>query len=204
VNPIDRSSRIARQERFHLPNDGVNTVNRQGKYLTLFQRKLLLKAFDSETRPQYRQRIEIMLLADRGFSPTQICRQLGCAQETARYWMEMARSGLYSQWNQHSIGRPKTINEAYLDRLRELIDRSPRDCGYSFDRWTAGWLSRHLAKEFGIEVGARHICRLLKAMGRSTYQRNSKNISISIHDLHDIRDDRTPEVFYMPNLVSIS
>ncbi|WP_339382242.1 hypothetical protein [Nostoc flagelliforme] len=38
------------------------------KYLTPFQRKLLLKSLEAELRPEYRRRIEIMLLADAGQS----------------------------------------------------------------------------------------------------------------------------------------
>jgi hypothetical protein len=38
----------------------------QGQYLTPFQRKLLLKSLQAELRPEYRRRIEIMLLADSG------------------------------------------------------------------------------------------------------------------------------------------
>jgi transposase len=195
--------RISTEESFDFPCNGISAVKKQGKYLTLFQRKLLLKAVENEFRPQYRQRIEIMLLADGGFSPTQICQQVGCARETACYWMEMARSGLASQWSQHNIGRPKTINEEYLNRLRELVIHNPRDCGYSFDRWTAGWLSRRLAKEFGIEVGERHVCRLLKAMGISTRQSHKKPKRGAIA-IQDLEKDRTSELFYLPNLISIS
>jgi putative transposase len=176
-------------------------LKKQGQYLTLFQQKLLLKALQGESRLQYRQRIEIMLLADKGYSATQICKQLKCAQETARYWLEMARSGLIHQWNQHHIGRPKRVNEEYLDRLYELATHSPREYGYCFDRWTAGCLSRHLAKEFAVEVSERHISRLLKKMGLSTRQQQvSKRRGITIRDLPP---DRSNEPYYFLNLMSV-
>ena len=66
------------------------------------------------------------------------------------------------------MGRPKTVNEQYLNRLKELVSNSPRDCGYSFDRWTGQWLSKQLAKELGIEISSCHVNRLLKQMGLST------------------------------------
>ncbi|MEH1858777.1 MAG: hypothetical protein V7L21_12375 [Nostoc sp.] len=50
------------------------------------------------------------------------------------------------------MGRTKTVNEQYLIRLKELVSHSPRLVGYSFERWTAQWLSKHLAKELGIKV----------------------------------------------------
>jgi hypothetical protein len=92
--------------------------------------------------------------------------------------------------NRQPVGRPKTVNQAYLDRLRELVTHSPKTFGYSFNRWTAYWLKRHLSAEFQVEVSERHINRLLRQMGLSTRQRiqlqkgqPSYRHSISINDL---------------------
>jgi transposase len=139
-----------------------------GQYLTPFQRKLLLKNLQTDLRPEYRRRIEIMLLADTGQSQTQICETLGCSQETARYWISMAQAGQAHLWNERPVGRPKAVNEQFLDRLKELASHSPREYGYPFQRWTAQWLGKHLAKEFSIKVSTCHINRLLKSMGLST------------------------------------
>jgi transposase len=141
-----------------------------GTLLSPFQRKLLLKNLEEDLRPEFLRRIKIMLLADSGHSQMEICQALNCSNETARYWIYTARIGQAHNWHELSIGRPKRVNEEYLNRLKELVNQSPRDCGYSFTRWTAQWLSKHLAKELNIEVGARHINRLLKKMGLSTRQ----------------------------------
>ncbi|WP_392532620.1 transposase [Nostoc sp. C117] len=138
------------------------------KYLTSFQRKLLIVSLEKSLPESYRQRIEIMLLADEGKTQRSICQILGCCPATARHWMHIARTGMAHQWQDCPIGRPKAVNDEYLERLKELIGSSPRDHGYSFRRWTANWLGKHLAKEFGIEVSDRHLKRLLKQMGLST------------------------------------
>jgi len=143
-------------------------MEKQGQYLTPFQRKLLLKSLETDLRPEYRRRIEIMLLADQCQSQTQICEALGCSAEMARYWIVVAQTGNAHQWCDRPMGRPKTINQQYLDRLKELVSNSPRVYGYPFQRWTAHWLSKHLAKELEISVSAQHINRLLKQMGLST------------------------------------
>ncbi|MEM7555958.1 MAG: helix-turn-helix domain-containing protein [Cyanobacteria bacterium P01_A01_bin.84] len=145
-------------------NLSINTVN----ILTPFQRKLLQKKLHSDLPLSYRQRIQIMLLASEGKSQTQICKALGCCPATVRHWMHIARSGMAHQWEDCPIGRPKAVNEDYLKRLKELVDNNPRDYGYSFERWTGNWLSKHLAKEFAVEVSGHHINRLLKQMGLST------------------------------------
>lgn len=129
--------------------------NQESKFLTPFQRKALLKHLQNNLQPEYRRRIEIMLMADIGKSQTQICEILGCSQEMARYWMGIAEAGLAHKWNERPIGRPKIVNAQYLERLRELVSNSPRDYGYAFTYWTAQWLSKHLASELGIEISDR-------------------------------------------------
>jgi transposase len=82
------------------------------------------------------------------------------------------------------VGRPKTIDEQYLDRLKELVSRSPKQFGYPFERWTAQWLGKHLYRETGVAISDRHINRLLKQMGLSTRaQLPLKGFGITIDDL---------------------
>ncbi|HLP90459.1 MAG TPA: helix-turn-helix domain-containing protein [Nostocaceae cyanobacterium] len=160
---------------YQLPDRTKETSNFVGKCLTPFQRKLLQKSLQDNCPESYRQRIEIMLLADEGKTQTEICSILGCCPATARHWIHIARMGMAHQWQDCPIGRPKTVNDEYLERLKELINSDPRDCGYSFKRWTASWLQKHLAKELGIEVSDRHLKRLLKQMGLSTKTKAHKN-----------------------------
>jgi putative transposase len=148
-------------------------MEKQNQYLTIFERKLLSKTLETDLRPEYRRRLEIMLRADAGQSQSEICQQLGCSQETARYWILMARTGQSHKWNESPVGRPKVVSDRYLKRLRELAIQSPRDYDYSFQNWTAQWLAKHLAKEFGEQVSSCHINRLLKQMGISL-KRNNK------------------------------
>jgi transposase len=138
-----------------------------------------------------------MLLADTGQSQAKICKILRCSQEMARYWIVMAQTGQAHHWNDRPMGRPKSVNEQYLARLKELVSHSPREYGYPFQRWTAQWLGKHLAQELGIKVSDCHINRLLKEMGLSTRQRRentqlgtdgTKDSNITICDLQSSPD----------------
>lgn len=162
----------------------------QSQLLTPFQRKLLLKNLEADLRLEYRRRIQIMLMADSGQSQAQICDTLRCSQETARYWITMARAGKAHCWQDCPMGRPKTVDTQYLNRLKDLVNYSPREYGYPFKRWTAKWLGKHLAKELGIQVSDRYISMLLKEMGLSTRSR-----SVSVEELQGGRDvsDRSEE-----------
>lgn len=160
---------------FKKSDDFEDDDHSNSKLLTSFQRKNLLKNLQANLQPEYRRRLEIMLLADEGKSQTEICQILGCSQEMARYWIGVAQAGLAHKWNEQQIGRPKTVSAEYIQRLQELVSRSPREYGYPFSCWTAQWLSKHLAKEFGIKISDRHINRLLKQMGLSTKQKSSSD-----------------------------
>ncbi|VEP15092.1 conserved hypothetical protein [Hyella patelloides LEGE 07179] len=166
-----------------------------GKYLTPFQRELLQKSWQQDLSDKQRQRIQIMLLADEGKTQAQICQELGCCQATARHWITMARINQAHHWKSNPIGRPVTVNEEYLQRLKELVTKKPQEVNvpnkeykYPFKRWTAQKLSQHLNIEFGIEITPQHLNRLLKEMGLSTRQKppleeeinlSSKGIQIS-------------------------
>lgn len=152
-------------------------MKKKGDYLTSFQRKLLQKSLKTNLRPEYYRRIKIMLLADEGQSQNKICKALGCSQETARYWLKMAQTGQAHNWDERPKGRPKTVNEKYLARLKELVSNSPSKYGYSFQRWTAQYLNKHLAKELGIKFSDCHVNRLLKQMGLSTRSKPTVNES---------------------------
>ena len=162
-----------------------------GQHLTKFQRQLLEKNLHTETIPEYRQRIEIMLLADEGKTQTQICRAWSCSPLTARHWIFVAKSVQAHNWQTQPIGRPKIVTADYLDRLKQLMSASPKDLGYPFSRWTGQWLSKHLSQEFNIEVTARHINRLIEEMkigldNNSQSQQFDKSHQLVIADLYSV------------------
>ncbi len=176
------------------------------KFLTPFQRKALLKHLQSKMQPEYHRRLEIMLLADMGKSQTQICQILGCSQEMARYWIAVAQAGLAHKWRERPIGRPKTVNDQYIERLKELVNHSPREYGYAFASWTAQWLSKHLAQEFGIEISDRHINRLLKQMGLSTkgpldHKQTTNHTQDGGIKIGDLQSTCPPNLYWQFNLI---
>ena len=181
-----------------------------GKYLSPFQRKLLQKNAQENLSNKQLQRIQIMLLADEGKSQAEICQELGCCQATARHWIMMARTNQAHNWKFQPIGRPNTVNEQYLARLKQLVSQSPQSINiphteyqYSFRRWTAQKLSQHLYEELSIKVTPQHINRLLKQMGLSTRPRatteedTEKDLdNIQITDLDSDSSMEVSEIWY--------
>lgn len=193
-------------------DSGKSEMHSQSQLLTVVERKLLLEIMQADLRPEYRRRIEIMLLADMGYSRTQICAELGCSQETARHWIAMAEAGQIHKWNDDPIGRPQTVNEQYRARLKELVNRSPREYGYSFERWTAQYLRKQLAKELGISISGRHINRLLEELDPTHQHRRSRakkvtNLSGTKESRITIRDlpsNSSPGFLWLFNLIPLT
>lgn len=149
--------------------------NSLGSFLSDFQRQMLLKSLQENCSQSQRQRIQIMLLADKGIPQAEICQILGCCPATARHWIHIARQGMAHQWQNSPIGRPKSVRDEYLHRLKELLYSSPRNYGYIFEYWTLNRLHKHLCEEFGFKVSDRHFKRILKQMGLSTRPKSSHN-----------------------------
>ncbi len=172
--------------------------NTKSIYLTPFQRQMLEKNLNQELPHAYRQRLEIILLTDRGTSQAEICRTLGCCTATASRWILLTKTGLAHQYLECPVGRPKIVTDEYIKLLRELLDRSPRDYGYPFKNWTVRWLGKHLAKETDIEISDSHLKRVMGELGLSTrsktrseqFLQTSTNIFITDLHSHNERSDR--------------
>jgi transposase len=190
-------------------------MDKQGQFLSTFQRKYLEKNLQKDLPKHYNQRIKIMLLADDGKTQIQICKELGCSQSTARHWIAIAKSGQAHQWNNYTVGRPQVMDEQCLERLRELVTQSPKevkvpncDFTYSARYWTGKKLSEHISAELGIKISDRHINRLLKKMGLSTRPKsnsiesnNQKNISQNSIVIRDIQSNTS---VYSDNALLVS
>ena len=143
-------------------------MEKQVQHIAELLAKILPEDIPDHLEPIHRRRLEIVIRTHMGQSQAEICSALGCSKDTARHWMTIAKTDRFSRWYEQPMGRPKRVDERYLQRLRELFNSDPREYGYSFSRWTAKWLGKHLAQELGIKISDRHVNRLLKQMGLST------------------------------------
>lgn len=151
-------------------------MEKQVQQITNFLIEIVPEALPQDLEPVHRRRLEIAIRTHLGQSQAEICSALGCSKDTARHWMTVAKTEGLNSWYQ-PIGRPKRVDEEYKRRLRELVTSSPRKYGYAFKRWTAKWLSKHLAQELNVEISDRHVNRLLKQMGLSTRKSPAANSS---------------------------
>lgn len=107
-------------------------------------------------------RIQIILLADEGKSQTEICQELKCSQATARHWISMSKSGDVKQWQENVAGPHQKLTSEHIQYLKYLVVRSPREFGYSLEKWTGSSLGEELRKKFGIPASRHLVNRYLK------------------------------------------
>jgi transposase len=177
---------------FLMSNHLFSLGDGSSEYLTDSQLQALEAALKEDLAPEYRQRIEIMLLTDAGRTQAQICRQVGCSPLTARHWMMMAKTSQAHLWQEQPIGRPKIVSDRYYQRLLEVVQTSPQEFGYGFSRWTGEWLSKHLYGELEIKVSARHVNRMLKDYADETHKQLSPiSMECSAILIDDLYPNRT-------------
>ena len=103
-----------------------------------------------------RDRLEMVRLADAGWSVPRIARHLGCHEQTARRHVKafLAR-GFAALPDRPRPGRPPIVAEADLLALEAVLDAGGRT-------WTARQLVAWLGAERGVAVHPDHLRRLLR------------------------------------------
>jgi len=120
-------------------------------------------AIKHDKRPEVRQRAMGLRLLHEGQSPQTVAEFMSVSQPTVYDWHHRWReNGLEGLANRPKSGRPPKVNETYVKRLEQVIERDPQELGYAFSIWTAGRLRLHMQKETGVELGPTQFRVLLK------------------------------------------
>jgi len=116
-----------------------------------------------------RDRLEIVLLSDAGWSPPRIARHLGCHPHTSRAVLRGFRDrGQPALWPDRPGPAPdQPRRQAVAEVLRSLLAQERT--------WTSRQLSTAL-RERGIELGPRQVRRYLKVL-KAGYRRTASTVS---------------------------
>lgn len=110
-------------------------------------------------RTEVRDRLEMLRLADAGWSIPQIGRHLGFHEQTVRRYVKaFLQGGFDSLTPRPHPGRPPRVTSADLDALEQRIDESDRT-------WTTPQLAQWLETERQVRVCPAHLSRLLHRRG---------------------------------------
>jgi len=103
-----------------------------------------------------RDRLEMIRLADAGWSVPRIAVHLSCHEQTARKYLKaFLAEGFAALPDRPRPGRPPTVTAAHLDALGALLDVGGRT-------WTTPQLVAWLEREHGVRVHPDHLSVLLR------------------------------------------
>ena len=139
------------------------------------------KAIRQEKRPGVRQRATAIRLLHLGHKPEAVADQQMVSIPTIYNWHRQWREqGIEGLANKTKSGRPPKANEAYRQRLEEVLEKEPIELGYRFAIWTSNRLRAHMEKETGILLSESRFRALMKKQGYR-YRRPK-------HDLSHLQD----------------
>jgi transposase len=105
--------------------------------------------------PRTRDRLEMVRLADAGWTIPRIARHLGAHEQTVRKYVKaFLAEGFAALPDRPRPGRPPTVTEDHLQALEALLAAGGRT-------WTTRQLAERLAQEYGVCVHPDHLSVLL-------------------------------------------
>jgi transposase len=119
--------------------------------------------------PSTRERLEMVRLADAGWSCPTIARYLGQHEQTVRAWLKAFLAGSFSALpNKPRGGKQSALTPAMLEALRTEIAQGQRT-------WTAAQAGEWLAARYGVRLSVDRL-RIHLKRAQLTYQRTSRSL----------------------------
>lgn len=119
--------------------------------------------------PSTRDRLEMVRLADTGWSVPRIARHLGQHEQTVRSWIKaFLRGGFDALPNQPRGGKQSALTPAILAAVRMEVSNGTRT-------WTAGQLMEWITEHHGVRVSTDRLRVHLKR-AKISWQRTSRSL----------------------------
>ena len=119
--------------------------------------------------PRTRDRLEMIRLADAGWSIPTIARHLGQHEQTVRAWIKVfLASGFAALPNKPRGGKQSVLTPAILEAVRSELARNHRT-------WTAAQLVEWIAEQHGVRLSTGRL-RIHLKWAKLSYQRTSRSL----------------------------
>ena len=108
-------------------------------------------------------RIRIVLMNFGGHKASVIADSVGCSDKTVRRWVDrFTEEGIAGLHDRREDNGDLKLDEAYLGRLKEIVDLTPREFGYDRPTWTRELLVEVMNCETGVRIHPATMSRALK------------------------------------------
>ena len=120
-------------------------------------------------RPRTRDRLEMVRLADAGWSVPQIARHLGMCEKSVRAWIQrFLEQSFDALLDQPPLGRTSRLTPTIREAVRQEFAQGERT-------WTAQQVAGWIAERFSVEVSVSHLRRLLRRW-KLSYKRTTRSV----------------------------
>ena len=139
------------------------------------------RAIVQDKRPEVRQRATALHLLHQGRKPGEVAAALAVTLGSIYKWHARWRSaGVDGLANLPKSGAPVKADEAYWQRVGQLLETEPLALGYDFTVWPVERLIEHMQQETGIHLSVSRFRTVLQQRGY-VYRRPK-------HDLKSLQD----------------
>ncbi|MEM9940199.1 MAG: IS630 family transposase [Planctomycetota bacterium] len=108
-------------------------------------------------------RIRIVLMNFGGQKASMIADSVGCSDKTVRRWVDrFTEEGIAGLHDRREDNGDLKLDEAYLGRLKEIVDLTPREFGYDRPTWTRELLVEVMKGETNTRIHPATMSRALK------------------------------------------
>lgn len=152
---------------------------------TLTESELLTieQAIKNDSDWRVRQRAQVIRLLHKGHKAPEIAELLSISTGPVYYWHKRWREdGLEGLRDKARSGRPKLGDEAYRQKLEEVLATEPQELGFAFSVWTPARLLAYMEQETGVRMHENTLRGLLAELDY-VYRRPK-------HDLNHLQDKK--------------
>ena len=125
------------------------------------------RALSKTSLAREHERLQALRLLAEGYSVEQIAAALGLSRPTVyriadRY---LTKRLVESVVDQPRSGRPRSAPAIDVERIREVLEKSPLALGYRHNVWTVPLITMHFRERYGVEVSEMTLRRRMQTMG---------------------------------------
>ncbi|BCX05489.1 MAG: hypothetical protein KatS3mg053_3427 [Candidatus Roseilinea sp.] len=125
----------------------------------------------TDAQKEDRRRAAARLLRAGKHSQASIARQLGVSRTAVTKWKrQLDRAGVRGLKAVRRTGRKPKLTAEQTGQLKRLLRRGAINAGFPTERWTLGRIQTLIKCEFGVEYHVKYVGRLMRRMGWSAQQ----------------------------------
>lgn len=149
---------------------------KQNDYTRTEEELALIREAMNGANAKVAKRASVVYNLHQGYPPTEVAQMHAISLATVYKWFKRYEmQGLSGLSNQPKSGRPPKADEAYRQRLVEVIETDPPAFDLGFSVWTLPSLQAFMEQETGVSLSQNRISEVLKEEGY-VYRRPKKDL----------------------------